>query len=133
MKTESVKANEIVRDWYVVDAEGKTLGRLASGIAQVLRGKNKVNFTHHLDMSDFLVVINADKIVITGNKKAQSTMRPGFFYFIYVSLAARCRWTKHYLITNWITPRICILIRKSNYFGSCIKSKRKTFRIIIIA
>ena len=69
MKTESIKSSEIVRNWYVVDAEGKTLGRLASGIAQVLRGKNKVNFTPHMDMSDFVVVINADKVVLTGNKE----------------------------------------------------------------
>ncbi len=69
MKTETLKSSEIVRDWYLVDAEGKTLGRLASSIAQVLRGKNKVNFSYHLDMSDFIVVINAEKINLTGNKK----------------------------------------------------------------
>ena len=69
MKTESIKSSEIVRDWYVVDAQDHTLGRLASSIAHILRGKNKVNFTHHLDMSDFIVVINAEKIVLTGNKK----------------------------------------------------------------
>jgi len=69
MKTESIKSNEIVRDWYIVDAQDKTLGRLASSVAHILRGKNKVNFTHHLDMSDFIVVINADKITLTGNKQ----------------------------------------------------------------
>ena len=69
MKTESIKSSEIVRNWYLVDAKDKTLGRLASGIAQVLRGKNKVNFTPHIDMSDFVVVINADKIILTGNKE----------------------------------------------------------------
>jgi len=69
MKTESIKISEVVRDWYVVDAQNQTLGRLASSIAHILRGKNKVNFTHHLDMSDFIVVINAEKIVLTGNKK----------------------------------------------------------------
>ena len=69
MKTETLKSSEIVRDWHLVDAEGKTLGRLASSIAQILRGKNKVNFSYHLDMSDFVVVINADKIVLTGNKE----------------------------------------------------------------
>ena len=69
MKTESIKGSEIVRDWYLVDAKDKTLGRLASGIAQILRGKNKVNFTPHMDMSDFIVVINADKVVLTGNKE----------------------------------------------------------------
>ena len=69
MKTETLKSSEIVRDWHLVDAEGKTLGRLASSIAQILRGKNKVNFSYHLEMSDFVVVINADKIVLTGNKE----------------------------------------------------------------
>ena len=69
MKTESIKSSEIVRNWYLVDAKDKTLGRLASGIAQILRGKNKVNFTPHIDMSDFVVVINADKIILTGNKE----------------------------------------------------------------
>ena len=69
MKTETLKSSEIVRDWHLVDAEDKTLGRLASSIAQILRGKNKVGFSYHLDMSDFVVVINADKIILTGNKE----------------------------------------------------------------
>ena len=69
MKTESIKSSEIVRNWYLIDAKDQTLGRLASGIAQILRGKNKVNFTPHMDMSDFVVVINADKVVLTGNKE----------------------------------------------------------------
>ena len=69
MKTESIKKKDICRDWYLVDAKDKTLGRLASVIAQILRGKNKVNFTPHMDMSDFIVVINAEKIVLTGNKE----------------------------------------------------------------
>ena len=68
MRTESVKSIDIKRDWFVIDANNKTLGRLSSKIAHVLRGKNKVNYTPHLDMSDFIVVINADKIKITGNK-----------------------------------------------------------------
>ena len=69
MKTESIKSNEIVRDWYIVDAKDKTLGRLASSIAQILRGKNKVNFSPHMDMSDFIIVINAEKVMLTGNKE----------------------------------------------------------------
>ena len=69
MKTESIKSSEIVRNWYLVDAKDKTLGRLASTIAQILRGKNKVNFTPHMDMSDFIVVVNAEKVVLTGNKE----------------------------------------------------------------
>ena len=69
MKTESIKSSEVVRNWYLVDAKDKTLGRLASGIAQILRGKNKVNFTPHMDMGDFIVVINAEKVILTGNKE----------------------------------------------------------------
>ena len=69
MKTESIKGSEIIRDWYVVDAKDKTLGRLASSVAQILRGKNKVNFSPNLDMSDFIIVINAEKIILTGNKQ----------------------------------------------------------------
>ena len=69
MKTESIKKNEIVRDWYVVDASNRTLGRLASSLAHILRGKNKVNFSPNLDMSDFIIVVNAEKIILTGNKE----------------------------------------------------------------
>ena len=69
MKTETLKGSEIVRDWHLVNAEGQTLGRLASSIAQILRGKNKVSFSYHLDMSDFVVVVNAEKINLTGNKE----------------------------------------------------------------
>ena len=69
MKTESIKSSEVIRNWHLVDAKDKILGRLASGIAQILRGKNKVNFTPHMDMGDFIVVINAEKVVLTGNKE----------------------------------------------------------------
>ena len=69
MKTTSVRSNEIKRDWFVVDAEGHTLGRLASEIAQILRGKKKPSFTPHMDMGDFVVVINADKIKVSGKKE----------------------------------------------------------------
>ena len=69
MKTTSVRSNEIKRDWFVVDAEGHTLGRLASEIAQILRGKKKPFFTPHMDMGDFVVVINADKIKVSGKKE----------------------------------------------------------------
>jgi large subunit ribosomal protein L13 len=69
MKTTSVRSNEINRDWFVVDAEGHTLGRLASEIAQILRGKKKPSFTPHMDMGDFVVVLNADKIKVSGKKE----------------------------------------------------------------
>jgi large subunit ribosomal protein L13 len=71
MKTHSTKASEIDREWYLVDAEGKTLGRLASGIANVLRGKNKPIYAPHLDTGDYVIVINAEKIHATGRKLDQ--------------------------------------------------------------
>ncbi len=67
-KTYAMKASEINKKWYVVDAEGKVLGRLATEIATILRGKNKPDYTPYLDMGDNVVVINAEKIVLTGNK-----------------------------------------------------------------
>ena len=68
MKTYTPKTEEIQRRWWVVDADGKVLGRLASEIAQVLRGKHKPMFTPHLDTGDYVVVVNADKVRLTGNK-----------------------------------------------------------------
>jgi large subunit ribosomal protein L13 len=68
VKTHTVSAGEIERKWYVVDARGKTLGRLATGIARVLRGKHKPDFSPHLDTGDHVIVINAEKIVVTGKK-----------------------------------------------------------------
>jgi len=69
MKTFSAKAEEVERDWYVVDAEGKALGRLAAEIAHRLRGKHKPEYTPHVDTGDYIVVINAEKIGVTGNKE----------------------------------------------------------------
>ncbi len=71
MKTWNAKAHEIERHWYVVDAEGETLGRLATRIADTLRGKRKPEFTPHVDTGDFVVVVNAEKIGVTGNKLQQ--------------------------------------------------------------
>jgi large subunit ribosomal protein L13 len=68
VKTYTPKAGDIERVWWVVDAEGETLGRLASKIAPILRGKHKPSFTPNLDVGDFVIVINCDKIVVTGNK-----------------------------------------------------------------
>jgi len=66
--TYMAKPGEVERKWYVVDAEGQTLGRLASEVAAILRGKNKPTFTPHVDTGDFVIVINAEKIKLTGNK-----------------------------------------------------------------
>jgi len=75
MKTYMAKPAEISRKWYVVDAKGKNLGRMASEIASILRGKNKPIFTPHADTGDFVIVINASEIVLTGNKLEQKMYR----------------------------------------------------------
>jgi large subunit ribosomal protein L13 len=71
MKTYSAKPGEIVREWYLVDAQGQTLGRLATQIADTLRGKRKPQYTPHVDTGDFVVVVNAEKVAVTGNKLDQ--------------------------------------------------------------
>lgn len=68
MKTISAKPSEVERDWYTVDADGKTLGRLATEIARRLRGKHKPVYTPHVDTGDYIVVVNAEKVRVTGNK-----------------------------------------------------------------
>ena len=70
-KTYVTKPAEVERSWYVVDAEGKTLGRLATGIAQILRGKHKPIFSYSVDAGDYVVVINSEKIHVTGRRKDQ--------------------------------------------------------------
>ncbi|MDD6193324.1 MAG: 50S ribosomal protein L13 [Lachnospiraceae bacterium] len=71
MKTYMPNPSQVERKWYVVDAEGKTLGRLASEVAKVLRGKNKAIFTPHADCGDYVIVVNAEKIAVTGKKLDQ--------------------------------------------------------------
>ena len=90
MKTYVVKPKELVRDWYVVDAEGKILGRLASEIAKILKGKHKPIYTPHCDTGDHVIVVNAGKVQITGNKLTQKlyyrhSMYPGGFKTIALS------------------------------------------------
>ena len=73
METTSIRAEEISRSWYLIDAKNQILGRLASRIAQILRGKNKSYFTPHMDMGDFVVIINAEQVKVTGNKENGKT------------------------------------------------------------
>ncbi|MCS6857420.1 MAG: 50S ribosomal protein L13 [Sandaracinaceae bacterium] len=93
--TKSVSAHEVQRKWYVVDATGIPLGRLASRIAMVLRGKHKPTYTPHVDAGDYVIVINADKVVLTGDKLDQKTwdrhsgIPGGFKSEIYRHLLAR--------------------------------------------
>ncbi len=75
MKSYLPKRDEVQKDWYVVDVEGMVLGRAASQIASILRGKHKPEFTLNVDVGDFVIVVNADKIVLTGNKLEQKTYK----------------------------------------------------------
>ena len=75
MKSYMARPLEVERKWYVVDAEGKHLGRLATQIVRVLRGKNKPQYTPHVDVGDFVVVVNADRVAVTGRKAEQRVYR----------------------------------------------------------
>ncbi|WP_314190245.1 50S ribosomal protein L13, partial [Yersinia massiliensis] len=70
MKTFTAKPETVKRDWYVVDANGKTLGRLATELASRLRGKHKAEYTPHVDTGDYIIVLNAEKVAVTGNKRS---------------------------------------------------------------
>ncbi|ADN77621.1 LSU ribosomal protein L13P [Ferrimonas balearica DSM 9799] len=70
MKTFTAKPESVQRDWFIIDAEGKTLGRLATEVARRLRGKHKPEYTPHVDTGDYIVIINAEKVTVTGNKAA---------------------------------------------------------------
>ena len=95
-KTFTAKPSTIERDWYVVDAEGKTLGRLATEVARRLRGKHKPEFTPNIDTGDYIIVINADKISVTGKKRQDKVyhrhtgyignLKSATFAFIKISL-----------------------------------------------
>ncbi|GAA4901514.1 50S ribosomal protein L13 [Ferrimonas pelagia] len=73
MKTFTAKPESVQRDWFIIDAEGKTLGRMATEVARRLRGKHKAEYTPHVDTGDYIVIINAEKVTVTGNK-AQNKM-----------------------------------------------------------
>lgn len=94
-KTWTPKAADVQHRWFIVDAEGQTLGRLASQVAAVLRGKNKPTYTPHMDMGDYVIVINASKIRVTGAKEAQkhyyrhSGYPGGFRSTVYADLLAK--------------------------------------------
>ena len=80
MKSYIAKAQEVERKWYIVDAAGKPLGRVASQVASILRGKNKPTFTPNVDCGDFVIVINAEQVVLTGNKLNQKLYRKHSLY-----------------------------------------------------
>lgn len=80
MKTFMAKDHEVQRKWYIVDAEGKPLGRLASEVAKILRGKNKPEYTPHVDTGDHVIVLNAEKVLLTGKKLEQKMYRHHSLY-----------------------------------------------------
>lgn len=80
MKSYMAKPNEIERKWYVIDANGLVLGRLASEVAKILRGKNKPTYTPHVDTGDHVIILNAEKVVLTGNKLDQKMYRKHSLY-----------------------------------------------------
>ena len=80
MKSYLAKKNEVERKWYVIDATGKPLGRIASQVATILRGKNKPTFTPNVDTGDFVIIINAEKVLLTGKKLDQKMMRHHSLY-----------------------------------------------------
>ncbi|WP_123054698.1 50S ribosomal protein L13 [Clostridium sp. JN-1] len=80
MKSYIAKPQEVERKWYVIDAAGKPLGRVASQVASILRGKNKPIFTPHVDTGDFVIIINAEKVVLTGKKLDQKMLRHHSLY-----------------------------------------------------
>ena len=84
MKTKSIKKAEIQHEWWLANADGQTLGRFASRIAQILRGKHKPNFSPHMDMGDCVVVINAEKIRVSGNKELDKTYL--FYHLICMNI-----------------------------------------------
>ncbi len=75
MRTVSIRKEDVTHHWYVVDAENKVLGRLACEVAKILRGKHKPSYTPHVDTGDYVIVVNADKVVLTGKKWAQKLYR----------------------------------------------------------
>ena len=95
MKTFSAKSHEVKRDWFILDASGKVLGRVAAEIARRLRGKHKPEFTPHVDTGDYIVVVNADKLRVTGNKAKDklyhrhSTYPGGIFSTSFEKLQAK--------------------------------------------
>ena len=75
MRTVSIRHEDVIRKWYIVDAENQVLGRLASEVAKILRGKHKPIYTPHVDTGDYVIVVNADKVALTGNKWSQKLYR----------------------------------------------------------
>ena len=126
MKTISLKKSEISKEWWVVDAEDQILGRFASKIAQIIRGKHKPNFTPHMDMGDFVIVLNAEKIKVTGNKERDKT------YFRHTGYPGGVKETSLYLLRRKNPEKILMNAVKGmlphNRLGRSILSNLKIYK-----
>ena len=126
MKTISIKKSEIEKAWWLVDAKNQTLGRISSKIAQVLRGKHKVNFTPHMDMGDFVIVVNAEKVKLSGSKNKTKT------YFKHSGYPGGSKEIKYLEILNKYPERILINAVKGmlphNRLGRSILSHLKVYK-----
>lgn len=81
MKTFTAKPSNIKREWLLIDATDKTLGRLATEVAMILRGKNKPEYTPHMDTGDYVVIVNAEKVAVTGNKRKAKNLLPSYWLY----------------------------------------------------
>jgi len=126
MKTKSIKKSEIEKEWWLVDVKGKTLGRISSEIAQILRGKHKVNFTPNMDMGDFVIVINAEQVKLSGSKIRNKT------YFKHTGYPGGGKETKFLEMIQKYPERVIINAVKGmlphNRLGRSILSHLKVYK-----
>jgi large subunit ribosomal protein L13 len=123
--TYMAKPNEVERKWHLIDAEGKTLGRLASEVASLIRGKHKPEFTPHVDTGDFVIVINAEKIVLTGNKWQQKN------YYRHSGYQGGLKVTPAHVMVQTKPERMIEIAVKGmlpkNKLGSALNTKLKVY------
>jgi large subunit ribosomal protein L13 len=126
MKTYSAKAHEVQRQWWIIDAENKVLGQVAVAAANLLRGKNRPTFTPHVDTGDFVVVINADKVKLTGKKEQQKiyTSVSGYIGGQKVETAEKLRQRRPELIVERAVKGMI----PHNRLGNAIITKLKVFK-----
>ena len=124
--THSVKLSEIVRKWYVIDAAGKPLGRVATEVAMLLKGKHKPTYSTHLDCGDYVIVVNSDKIILTGNKLKQKLYRQ------YSGFIGGMRETPYSVMMDKCSDRALMLAVKGmlpkNSLGRDMITKLKIFK-----
>ena len=125
-RTYNAKEGEIKKNWYIVDADGQTVGRLATEVARVLRGKHKASFTPHIDTGDFVVVINADKVRLSGKKEEQkSYMSFSGYVGGHKSESVRARRARH---PELLIERAVRGMIPHNRLGRAVYRKLKVYR-----